>query len=397
MDRFHRFLAVLAFASIATAAQAEWLLKSSSARVDVGRPLELELVLLNDTRAAMDAAFPERLAARLMAGNREIAAELVRGEPDHSKDAPLAPGGFRKAVYRFTLPPDIEGPVVLTLEGIQASPLTLMATRASPIGGEAIAAAPPKSSGPPAPGAVDTRPDPALQTYEPFYFVVGRRTGQTTAKFQLSFRYRLFDERGPIGAVVPPLAKLYFGYTQTSLWNLTQESKPFTDTAYRPSFFYFEPAVWTSPTGRHNLSVAGGFEHESNGRGEPQSRSINILYLRPAWRTFLDDKHYVFVAPKMWIYLDRDENPDIQRYRGYFDLNLRVGRVDGLQLSTNYRKGTDTFGSVQVDLSYPIRQPFFADAGGYLLFQYFNGYGESFIDYNIRGPAQYRLGFAIVR
>jgi phospholipase A1/A2 len=228
-------------------------------------------------------------------------------------------------------------------------------------------------------------------------FVVGRRTGQTTAKFQLSFRYRLFDERGPIGAVVPPLAKLYFGYTQTSLWNLTQESKPFTDTAYRPSFFYFEPAVWTSPTGRHNLSVAGGFEHESNGRGEPQSRSINILYLRPAWRTFLDDKHYVFVAPKMWIYLDRDENPDIQRYRGYFDLNLRVGRVDGLQLSTNYRKGTDTFGSVQVDLSYPIRQPFFADAGGYLPFQYFNGYGESFIDYNIRGPAQYRLGFAIVR
>jgi phospholipase A1 len=397
-------LAVLALALIATAGRAEWLLKSNSARVEAGRPIELEVVVLNDTQAPMAPVFPERLSARVTAGDRAIPAELVRsGSSDSSDapraDAPLAPGAFRKMSYLLALPPDIEGPIVLALESIQAgiqtsiqtSPLTLIAVRPPPIGGETIAAAPRTS------GAVDTRPEPALQTYEPFYFVVGRRRDETTAKFQLSFRYRLFDERGPIGAVAPPLAKLYFGYTQTSLWNLTEESKPFTDTAYRPSFFYFEPAVWTSPTGRHNLALDGGFEHESNGRGEPQSRSINTLYIRPAWRMFLDANHYVVVAPKLWTYLDRDENPDIQRYRGYFDLNLRVGRVDGLQLSTHYRKGTDTFGAVQVDLSYPIRRPFFADAGGYLLFQYFNGYGESFIDYNIRGPAQYRVGFAIVR
>jgi phospholipase A1 len=390
-----RFLAVLVLGLMATAVHAEWLLKSNSARVEAGKPIELEVVVLNDTRDVMDAVFPDRLTARLTAGNRELDAELVRSGP--SADAPLAPGAFRKGVYLLALPPDIDGLVVLALEGVPASPLTLIAIRPAPIGGETIAVAPRTSGAQPTPGALDTSPEPALQTHEPFYFVVGRRTGETTAKFQISFRYRLFDERGPIGGMVPPLAKLYFGYTQTSLWNLTQESKPFTDTAYRPSFFYFEPAVWTSPAGRHNLSLAGGFEHESNGRGEPESRSIDILYIRPAWRTFFDDKHYVLVAPKLWTYLDRDENPDIQRYRGYFDLNLRVGRVDGLQLSTNYRKGTDTFGAVQVDVSYPIRRPFFADAGGYLLFQYFNGYGESLTDYNVRKPAQYRVGFAIVR
>jgi outer membrane phospholipase A len=71
--------------------------------------------------------------------------------------------------------------------------------------------------------------------------------------------------------------------------------------------------------------------------------------------------------------------------------------VDGLKLSAYYSKGTSTMGAVQLDLSYPIRQPFFADAGGYLYFQYFNGYGESLLDYNVKGPAQYRLGLAIVR
>ncbi|MFZ5510482.1 MAG: phospholipase A, partial [Pseudomonadota bacterium] len=33
----------------------------------------------------------------------------------------------------------------------------------------------------------------------------------------------------------------------------------------------------------------------------------------------------------------------------------------------------------------------------YLHFQYFNGYGESFLDYNLKRRSQFRIGFSIVR
>ncbi|MBX6392545.1 MAG: phospholipase A, partial [Burkholderiales bacterium] len=52
---------------------------------------------------------------------------------------------------------------------------------------------------------------------------------------------------------------------------------------------------------------------------------------------------------------------------------------------------------VQVDASYPIRRPFFANAGGYIHFQYFNGYGESLIDYNQKRASQFRIGVSVVR
>ena len=44
-----------------------------------------------------------------------------------------------------------------------------------------------------------------------------------------------------------------------------------------------------------------------------------------------------------------------------------------------------------------IRQPFFANAGGFLHFQYFDGYGETLLDYNFRRNSQLRIGFSIVR
>jgi outer membrane phospholipase A len=61
------------------------------------------------------------------------------------------------------------------------------------------------------------------------------------------------------------------------------------------------------------------------------------------------------------------------------------------------RRGKSGNGSVQVDASYPLRKPFFADTGGYVHFQYFNGYGETILDYNLRRSPQFRVGFSIVR
>jgi outer membrane phospholipase A len=76
---------------------------------------------------------------------------------------------------------------------------------------------------------------------------------------------------------------------------------------------------------------------------------------------------------------------------------VRYGRRDGWLFAAILRKGNGDRGSVQLDASYPIRQPFFANAGGYLHFQYFNGYGETLLNYNERNPSQFRIGFSIVR
>jgi phospholipase A1 len=60
------------------------------------------------------------------------------------------------------------------------------------------------------------------------------------------------------------------------------------------------------------------------------------------------------------------------------------------------RVGTSGKASLLVDVSYRIRELKFGPVGGYLQFQYFTGYGEDILDYNVKNPAQFRIGFAIV-
>lgn len=79
--------------------------------------------------------------------------------------------------------------------------------------------------------------EPPLTENEPVYFGMGWRGG-TSARFQLSFKYRLFDQALGWGRDQPWLSGFYLGYTQTSLWNLSGDSKPFRDTSYRPSLFW---------------------------------------------------------------------------------------------------------------------------------------------------------------
>mgnify|MGYP003393987351 CR=1 FL=1 len=242
---------------------------------------------------------------------------------------------------------------------------------------------------------LDPRP-PVLSTHEPLYIIVGRRN-ETSAKLQLSFKYRLFDDESALTQFLPLLGKLHFGYTQTSLWDIGGESAPFRDTSYRPRFFYHEDNFWRSPDGQQRLSFAAGVEHESNGRAGLDSRSINVIFVRTRWRINIGKDMYLVLWPKLISYFERSDNPDIAAYRGYGDLNMRLGKYDGIEASTTWRKGTQTMGSWQVDLTYPIRRRILADAGGFLHLQYFSGYGESLLDYNLRRASQIRLGFSIVR
>ena len=61
------------------------------------------------------------------------------------------------------------------------------------------------------------------------YFDIGTR-GKTTARFQISAKYRLFSPAANRPANW--YENFYLGYTQTSLWDLQSDSMPFIDTTF---------------------------------------------------------------------------------------------------------------------------------------------------------------------
>ena len=118
--------------------------------------------------------------------------------------------------------------------------------------------------------------------------------------------------------------------------------------------------------------------------------------MRPEWHYDLANGHEIQFAPKAYSYLDKDENPDIQEYRGYVDWQLRYDAAGEWVGTALYRRGTTARSAIQLDLSKRARDLRFGPVGGYFHVQYFNGYGESILDYNVRRKAQLRIGFAIV-
>lgn len=163
-----------------------------------------------------------------------------------------------------------------------------------------------------------------------------------------------------------------------------------------PSLFY--RFALDDPQKRGSLALSGGYEHESNGKEDMPSRSIDTLFVRADARLRLDESgSYLGVVPKVWTYLDREDNPDIARYRGHAELGLRLGRDDGWLFSTLIRRGTEGKMGTQYDLSYPIRRSVFSGVGAFVHLQAFKGYGETLLEYDENKEAQYRIGVSLVR
>jgi outer membrane phospholipase A len=381
---------MLVCASFATAARAEWLLASRDTTVAPGKPFVLTLV----RDVAGEQAMPRELPAVIETGTRLIRTRLaLRGDPK--------PDALR-AEYVLSWPEGVLGSAVLRLDEMSSSRLLLVAEApADPAGvaprlvREVLPEAVDEVAAQPAVDKVETRL-PALSTYEPMYFLFGANSG-ASARFQLSFKYRLFDPEGLVGSTFSVLRGLHFGYTQTSLWDLDSSSKPFRDTSYRPALFYSWPlSGW--PDSRHQLTLGAGLEHESNGRDSQTSRSINIAFARLGWRRQVGEgDFYVGAEPRLWAYLEKSDNPDIHRYRGYGDLQLRAGHDNGWLLTTTLRRAEGGIGSTQLDFSWPLQQSILADVGAYLHLQYFDGFGETLLDYNQSHEPQLRVGFSIVR
>ena len=364
-----------------------WLLASPEPRVVPGRSFDVVVI-----GPADGAELPERLAAQieLPDGGPRIALELVAATATDERT--------QQRRYLGHWPAEVTGFATLSLPDAASARIVMDAGAAFRTPVDTAQSNNLSRSGTVVP-ATTTQSEPvqpsALAAHEPMYFLVGGKD-PVSARFQFSFRYRMFDDQGVVGEHFPVARGLYFGFTQTSLWDLQSDSKPFRDTSFRPSLFY----RWLISDPSHGgfVALSGGYEHESNGKDDEDSRSIDTLFLKAEGRYYLDDGvSYFGLEPKVWSYLDREDNPDIARYRGYAELGLRYGRDDGLMLTSLLRRGTAGKMRRQFDLSWPLRRSVFSGVGAFLHLQYVGGYGETLLDYDKDNGGQWRIGISLVR
>ena len=236
-----------------------------------------------------------------------------------------------------------------------------------------------------------------ISGYEPLYFIAG--TKSPNARFQISFKYQLFNERGWPAEQACWLTGLQVAYTQTSLWDWNAPSAPFHDTSYKPELLYsWERALGGEATDLWQLDLQGGCQHESNGKAGGDSRSLNIAYLRPALSFGSNNGWQLTLKPRVSAYLgDLSDNPDIADYRGYVELRTVMGWKRGLQGSALLRTGKKgQHAGVLADISYPLMAPPAKSFSVYLCAQYFTGYGESLLDYRQKSDV-FRAGFSLYR
>lgn len=383
-------------------AQAQVLLVPVNPSPDAGSEIAVTLLLPNDSadeELVFDLPARITLRARGIPGAPDIV--LLRADSQPSR-ARIKPGEFLRSQYSGFVPQELGGDLVLDPVDFAARPLAVsiadsMAPKPAPGRAPASVDALP---GDPVSSAIGLRQRDAARfaasfsPYEPNYASMGS-VGPTNAKSQVSLKFRLFNR----DTKTPILERLYIAYSQTSIWAVGSSSKPLYDSAYRPGVFFLDEEVSQWPFGKlAHLGFQAGIEHESNGRDGAASRSLNIGYVRPTFTVPLAGDYFISVSPKIYGYLEKEDNADIDAYRGYCDLVIKTGHPDGAQVATSLRKGTRKHPySVQMDLSIPLKTARLGNLGGYLHLQYFNGFGENLLDYDRRVRSQLRIGLMISR
>ncbi len=389
-----RTMFLLLAVCVSTAAAADVTLSSSQVRFSAGGVVDLIMTITNDSAESLRVDLPERVHVRLETPQAVSTLEFV---PQRSGEIVVGQNQFARIPLRGAVPNSAIGQVTLQLTGFTANPLLVQIEPASPAAqlarqddDEYRRQAEQNES-----RLVDKPPPLAVSVYEPVYFILGG-DGGLNAKFQISFRYQLFDGNGSWARHLPWIDDLYLSFSQTSLWDLGELSKPFTDSSYRPRLFYADYDLLRLADGRLRVGVESGFGHESNGKDGDESRSFNMLYVRPALTLGDPDGLRFYVAPLIHNYIAASENEDMAHYRGYVDWLLGFGSKGGLDFWATLRKGTRSdYGSAELNLSYPLSKLSGGDLTGWLTLQYFGGYGESLLNYNRKLESQLRLGIAI--
>jgi phospholipase A1/A2 len=373
------------------AARAELILSAPDGTAAPGAPLRLQLTILNSDDEPLRLELPSTVHARLETSKGVSTLDFA---PERSGAIEIAPRQFLRVALDGHTPDAASDVVTLELTGLAANRLTLQLS--ADVAGDALVSSDATPRPRPRGTALIDKPPPLpVSVYEPVYFLVGG-DGGLNAKFQISLRYRLFDGHGPLGQRVPWIDDLYLSFSQTALWDLGERSKPFRDASYRPRLFYADYDLARYLDGRLRVGVESGVGHESNGKEAPESRSFNMLYVRPTL-TFGDpDGLRMYMAPLIHNYIADHDNRDIDDYRGYVDWLFGVGSKGGLDFWALLRKGTRSdYGSMELSASYPLSKLSGGDLTGWLMLQYFNGYGESLLDYRLKLDSQLRLGISI--
>ncbi|MBT1452357.1 phospholipase A [Glaciecola sp. XM2] len=198
------------------------------------------------------------------------------------------------------------------------------------------------------------------------------------AKFQISVQLPLYLQEEENNGV-------FFGFTSTSFWQVynSEASKPFRETNYEPEVFYQWSPNWNVMGFRFNGAQIG-FNHMSNGQDGLKSRSWNritasalfsdadSLYYLKTWYRLPEDDKTDQLDPT------GDDNPDILDFygRAEFGFVQNFGEINLFARIRNNLSLKDNRSGIELNLTYPINDRYD------LLLQYFNGYGDSLIDYN---------------
>ncbi len=189
-------------------------------------------------------------------------------------------------------------------------------------------------------------------------------------KFQLSLKFPVSEN------ILNTDTSLWFAYTQQAYWQAYNSSisAPFRDTNHEPEVFLLYEVQ--DKHDFHPKYVSFGINHQSNGRVEPFSRSWNRIFAN-----FIFEYENTVVSIKPWYRIpesrEEDDNPNIEGYLGYGEFGV-VHVINNYTLDAAIRNNlrSDNKGSVQLGFTFPA----WGKVRGYV--QYFNGYGQSLLDYN---------------
>lgn len=226
----------------------------------------------------------------------------------------------------------------------------------------------------------------AISAYRPNYFLPLsynsnpnnapiEDTGETFENIELKFQISL---KAPvIRNLFTPNNHLFFAYTNQTWWqgyngNLSQAIR---ETNHEPELYVRMDTDWKLGPITNKL-LAVGFVHQSNGRYDEYSRNWNRLYVK---FTFEVTENLYFSLKPWWRESHTSkENTDIEDYMGngeFRALYIFGNQNLGMMLRNNL-KSSGNKGAIQLDWSFPLHEKL----RGYV--QYFNGYGESLMDYN---------------
>lgn len=366
-----------------------------AAPVPQSSAIRFDLTVLNPSQSAVDFSFPETVQVQLTWAGKTYAL-VARRTAAEAMNASIGPSGFREAAYQITLPQDAAagGGGLLSIEGSDSR--IAVASPASDIsaGSVAVAAAPVETGEAAVQEASADRPFFAnFSAYEPIYAVYGRSHDNDT-RIQFSLKYQLFGDPKSGPGERRWIDNFYIAYTQRIFMDIGEKSNPIHAIDFQPEFFYqWQPRAIGGGT---ELGGQLGLRHVSNGDGGLDSRSYNLIFVRPQLGWDFAGQHLT-LSPSAWAYLGKDtHNPDIARYRGYTGLGMTFGSEKGLMLTADskYSFGSGK-GAVEGTLSYPLSN--LIDGYNVHIFaQGFTGYGENLLDYN-RRSSHVRFGIGLVR